>query len=95
MSEEITQAVGAPLGRRVRPRFCTPMERHYMTKAAANAATALSMAKELITACNVAHADWPPIPAPEGVQDLVQIINNVSLRLIQRCKDAAYGIDRA
>jgi hypothetical protein len=53
------------------------------------------MAKELVTACNVARADWPPMPTPEGVQDLVQIINDASLRLIRRCKDAAYLIDGA
>lgn len=85
--------VGAPLDRHVRPRFCKPMERHYMTKAAANAATALSMAKELATACNVAHSGWPPTPVPDGIQDLVQIIDDAARRLIRRCKEAAYEID--
>jgi hypothetical protein len=78
---------------KIRRRFCNPMERHYMTKAAANAATALSMAKELDTACDMAGPGWPPKQAPGGIQDLVQIINDASLKLIRRCKQAAYEID--
>jgi len=88
---EITQAAG-PVERAVRPRFCAPMERHYMTKAAANAATALSMAKELVTALGVGPGG---VPAPDGIQDLVQIMDLTALKLIQRCKQAAYEIDRA
>lgn len=80
---------------RVRPRFCKPMGRHYMTKAAANAATALSMAKEIATACKVAHDDWPPHPVPDWIQDLVQIIDDAARRLIRRCHEAAHEMDGA
>ena len=71
------------------------MERHYMTKAAANAATALSMAKEISVACKFAGADWPPYHVPEGIHDLVQIINSTALLLIRLCNTAAHEIDGA
>ena len=74
-----------------RPLFCSPMERHYMTKAAANAATALSMAKELVSVWRTVHRE-NSMPDPEGVHDLVQIINDASKRLIQRCKVASSRI---
>lgn len=91
-----TKPAGArPVERHVRPLFCKPMERHYMTKAAANAATALSMAKELATACSVAHADCPPRQVPDGIHDLVQIIDDAARRLIRRCHEAAHEIDGA
>jgi len=94
MSEK-TQAVGAPLERQVRPRFCRPMERNYITKAATNATQALCMAKEISAVCDVAHADWPPRQVPEGIQDLVQIINSTALLLIRRCHEVAHEIDGA
>ena len=81
MDHETTPAVAGPVESRVRHRFCTPMKRHYMTKAAANAATALSMAKELQTA--IGHKP--------GIQELVQIIDKASLDLIRLCEAAAYG----
>lgn len=62
-------------------RFCEPMKRHFMTTAASNAATALSMAKEL----------WASdVNSKTGVQELVQIIDFSSRRLIDVCQSHAY-----
>lgn len=61
------------------PHFCKPMKRHFMTQASANAAVALSMAKEL-------HSMAGPCT---GVSELVQVINQASLELIRLCQSAA------
>lgn len=71
---------------------CSPMKRHYMTTAASNAATALSMAKEIN---GVVDGD-------RTVQAIVRAINELSLGLIDRCEElaaaapevAAEGVDR-
>ena len=78
-----------------RKRFCAPMGRHYITKASANAAMALNMAKEMTVVCNVSHSDWPPVPAPSGILELVQIINSTSLLLIQLCHNAALEMNES
>ena len=62
-------------------RFCKPMKRHFMTKAASNAAIALSMAKEVWC-----KEDWPKGKSHEDVQDLVHIIDTAALKLIAACE---------
>lgn len=52
-----------------------------MTTAAANAAVAMSMAKEI--SC---HGRY------DGVQELVQLINSASLSLIQICENKAHDL---
>ena len=56
--------------------FCKPMKRHFMTTASANAATALSMAKEIHS--KKGHC--------EDVTDLVKLIDAASLKLIKACE---------
>lgn len=62
-------------------RFCKPMKRHFMTKAASNAAIALIMAKEVWC-----KEDWPKLKSHEDVQDLVHIIDTAALKLIAACE---------
>jgi len=71
------------------PRFCSPLEKHYMTKVAADVAAALSMAKEIAIASRVASADWPPMETPEGVDELVHVLAVTARLLAQRCRDVA------
>ena len=93
MKTEMQPSGANPLRRGARLQFCKPMGRHYMTKAAANAATALSMAKEIHTACLVDGPGWPQSPMPDGISELVQVINSTALLLIRLCSVAAYDID--
>jgi hypothetical protein len=62
-------------------RFCKPMKRHFMTKAASNAAVALSMAKEVWC-----KEGWPKGKSHEDVQDLVHLIDTAALKLIAACE---------
>lgn len=65
--------------------FCRPMERHYITKASANAAMALSMAKELQRDNGVNEP---------GVQELVHVIDCAARGLIQLCRTRAAELSR-
>lgn len=56
------------------------MKRHFMTKAASNAAVALSMAKEVWCKEGLTNGNY------SNVQDLVQLINDTSLILIAACE---------
>ena len=62
-------------------KFCKPMKRHFMTKAASNAAIALSMAKEVWC-----KEGWPKGTSRDDVQDLVHLIDKTALKLIAACE---------
>lgn len=62
-------------------RFCRKMRSHFITNATANTAIAMSMAKEIWTAKGVRN---------DGIQDLVELINSASLKLIRVCENHAY-----
>lgn len=64
-----------------KPRFCSPMRKHFMTTAASNAAAALCMAKELQSI--IGHQ--------AGIQPIVHIINVASLELIKLCESYAFN----
>jgi len=57
------------------------MKRHYITRAASNSAVALSMAKE-----SWWKEGWPKGQSNEDVQDLVQLIDSTSIKLIAACE---------
>ena len=65
-------------------KFCVPMEKHYLTKIASNAAMALSMAKELSVVSRADHGE---------IQEFAHLIDAASKSLMRICKSHAFDLD--